>query len=235
MPIRAALFDTFGTVVDWREGVARDVAHFFARQSIAGDPRLFADRWRDKYQPSMEPIRKGRRPFTRLDVLHRENLESALRDWGVDPAALEAEDLRSLNDAWQRLDPWQDSIPGLKQLRQQFIVAPLSNGNISLLTNMAKRAGLPWDCILGAEVVRAYKPQPEAYTRTAEVLGLRPDECLMVAAHNDDLAAARAAGFRTAFVCRPTEFGPGQRTDLAAESDWDFVAGNMVQLAAMST
>jgi 2-haloacid dehalogenase len=229
--VRVLLFDVFGTVVDWREGIARDVAPFLAKYGLKGDPRKFADDWRDRYQPSMEPIRSGKRPFTRLDTLHRENLELVLRRWGADLAAIESADLDNLNRAWHRLDPWPDSVEGLARLRRRFIVAPLSNGNIALLTNMAKRAGLPWDCILGAEVAQAYKPQPEAYLRTADVLGLPPSQCMMVAAHNDDLAAARKAGLRTAFIPRPTEHGPHQETDLAAESDWDVVARDLIELA----
>jgi 2-haloacid dehalogenase len=229
--VRALLFDTFGTVVDWRTGVAREVAGFLGRNSLPGDPERFADEWRALYQPAMEVVRRGDRPFARLDVIHRENLVQVLRSWGLDPGAFDSAELDQLNRAWHRLDPWPDSIEGLRRLRRRFLIAPLSNGNIALLTNMAKRAGLPWDCILGAEVVRAYKPQPAAYLGTADVLGLRPEECMMVAAHNDDLAAARAAGMRTAFVLRPTEHGPSQTADLTAEGPWDVVAGDFVSLA----
>lgn len=229
--VRALLFDTFGTVVDWRTGVAREVAGFLGRYSLPGDPERFADEWRALYQPAMEVVRRGDRPFARLDVIHRENLVQALRSWGLDPGAFDSAELDQLNRAWHRLDPWPDSIEGLRRLRRRFLIAPLSNGNIALLTNMAKRAGLPWDCILGAEVVRAYKPQPAAYLGTADVLGLRPEECMMVAAHNDDLAAARAAGMRTAFVLRPTEHGPSQTADLTAEGPWDVVVGDFVSLA----
>ena len=229
--VRALLFDTFGTVVDWRAGITREVADFLDRHSLPGDPERFADEWRALYQPAMEVVRRGDRPFTRLDVIHRENLDQVLRTWGLDPDAFDPAELETLNRAWHRLDPWPDSIEGLRRLRRRFLIAPLSNGNIALLTNMAKRAGLPWDCILGAEVVRAYKPQPLAYLGTAEVLGLRPEECMMVAAHNDDLAAARATGMRTAFVLRPTEHGPSQTTDLSAEGPWDVVVSDFVSLA----
>ncbi len=228
--IRALLFDVFGTVVDWREGVARDVGAFFRAQCIAGDPRQFADDWRARYQDSMEPIRSGKRPFARLDVLHRENLLASLQHWKIDPARFSAGEIDELNRAWHRLDPWPDSIAGLTLLRRRFLLAPLSNGNILLLANMAKRAGLPWDCILGAEVAQAYKPHPDAYRRTTEVLGLAPGECLMVAAHNGDLHAARAVGMRTAFIPRPREHGPGQTTDLAAAENWDFVAKDLIAL-----
>src|SRR3954470_15059059 len=179
----------------------------------------------------MEVVRRGNRPFMRLDVIHRENLDQVLRSWGLDPGAFDPAERDTLNHAWHRLDPWPDSVEGLRRLRSRYFIAPLSNGNIALLANMAKCAGLPWDCILGAEVVRAYKPQPSAYLDTAEVLGLRPDECMMVAAHNDDLHAASAVGLRTAFVLRPTEHGPAQTTDLAAEEAWDVVARDFNELA----
>jgi len=228
---QALLFDVFGTVVDWRSGIARAAAPFLARHGVAAAPDAFADAWRARYQPAMEEIRAGRRPFARLDVLHRENLEQALRGLGADPAAIPAGELDALTLAWHRLDPWRDSVPGLRRLKARFFIAPLSNGNIRLMADMAKRAGIPWDAILGAEVAGAYKPSPEAYLRTADVLGLEPGACMLVAAHNGDLAAARRAGFRTAFVPRPTEHGPDQRTDLAAESDWDAVGDDLEDLA----
>lgn len=229
--VKALVFDVFGTVVDWRSGVAREMAPFLAaigREDL--DPFALADAWRRRYQPAMEECRSGRRPFTRLDVLHRENLEAMLADHGVTGVA--AGELDALNLAWHRLDPWPDVALGLHRLRRRFFIAPLSNGNIALLANMAKRARIPWDAILGAEPVRAYKPQPEAYLRTAELLALRPHELCLVAAHNSDLAAARRAGLATAFVPRPAEHGPGQTIDLAPEQDWDWVAADFVDLAA---
>lgn len=227
----ALLFDVFGTVVDWRSGIAREAAPFLSRHGVEARPHDFADAWRSRYQPAMEEVRSGRRPFTRLDVLHRESLEATLRQFGTDPDLLPRAELDDLNRAWHRLDPWPDSIPGLDRLRRRYIVAPLSNGNIGLLLDMAKRAGLPWDAILGAEVVRAYKPQPEAYLQTAEILGLAPAACMMVAAHNRDLHAARRLGFATAFVTRPHEHGPGQTTDLGAEEDWDLIVSDLEGLA----
>jgi 2-haloacid dehalogenase len=230
--VKALVFDVFGTVVDWREGVARDAAPFLARHGKTGvDPRAFADAWRKRYQPAMEECRSGRRPFTRLDVLHRENLELVLGDHGLDPKAIGEAELDDLNRAWHRLDPWPEAVAGLTRLKRRFIIAPLSNGNIALMTNMAKRAGIPWDAILGAEVAQAYKPQREAYLRTADVLGLRPEEVCLVAAHNGDLKAARAAGLATAFVTRPTEHGPGQATDLEPSEPWDVVARDFQDLA----
>jgi 2-haloacid dehalogenase len=232
VPFRALLFDVFGTVVDWRRGVAREAAPFLSHHAAgAVDPLAFADAWRAAYQPSMEEVRSGRRPFVRLDVLHRENLESALMEFGIDYARIPHSELDELNLAWHRLDPWPDVVDGLTRLKGGFIIAPLSNGNISLLLDIAKRAGLLWDAILGAEVVQAYKPMPEAYLRTAEVLALRPEQVCLVAAHNSDLAAARNCGLRTAFVARPTEHGSAQTTDLGPEQDWDFVATDFVALA----
>ncbi|HTU53987.1 MAG TPA: haloacid dehalogenase type II [Acetobacteraceae bacterium] len=230
--VRALVFDVFGTVVDWRSGIAREAAPFLARHGKAEvAPGAFADAWRKRYQPAMEQVRSGRRAFTRLDVLHRENLEAILKDFGIDSAAVPAAELDQLNLAWHRLDPWPDVTAGLARLKARYIVAPLSNGNIILMIDIAKRAGLGWDAILGAEVVRAYKPMPEAYLRTVEILAMRPAEVCLVAAHNGDLAAARKCGLTTAFVPRPTEHGPGQATDLRAEQEWDVVAGNFGDLA----
>jgi len=229
--VQALVFDVFGTVVDWRSGVAREAAEFLARHAPGTDPFSFADAWRQRYSPAMEEVRSGRRPFTRLDVLHRENLEAVLPQFGIDPATVQASELDALNLAWHRLDPWPDSVPGLLRLKRRLIIAPLSNGNIRLMLDMAKRAGLPWDAILGAEVAQAYKPTPEAYLRTAEVLMLKPAQICLVAAHNGDLAAARRCGLRTAFIARATEYGPGQTTDLRPESDWDVVAADMEDLA----
>lgn len=230
--VRALMFDVFGTVVDWRSGITREAAPFLARQGKAEvAPGAFADAWRRRYQPALEEVRSGRRAFTRLDVLHRENLEAILKNFGIDSATVPAAELDELNLAWHRLDPWPDVVAGLARLKAGHIIAPLSNGNIILMIDIAKRAGLGWDAILGAEVVRAYKPMPEAYLRTVEILAMRPAEVCLVAAHNGDLAAARKCGLATAFVPRPTEHGPGQTTDLRAEQDWDVVAGNFGDLA----
>jgi len=232
-PVKALVFDVFGTVVDWREGVARELRAFFARHgAAAADAYAAADAWRRRYQPAMEECRTGRRPFTRLDVLHRENLEAVLRETGLDPSTVDAGELDELNRAWHRLDPWPDAIEGLTRLKRRYVIAPLSNGNVALLLNMARRAGLPWDAILGAEVARAYKPQPEAYLRTADILGLAPAELCLVAAHNSDLAAARACGLKTVFVPRLREHGPAQTTDLAPDGPWDVVAADFLDLAA---
>jgi 2-haloacid dehalogenase len=230
--VRAFLFDVFGTVVDWRFGITREAAQFLQRHgSSSTDASAFADAWRARYQPAMEEVRSGRRPFVRLDVLHRENLEAVLPNFGIDPTTIPGAELDDLNTAWHRLDPWPGAVAGLARLKARSIIAPLSNGNISLILNMAKHAGLPWDAILGAEVAQAYKPAPEAYLRTVEILGLRPEEICMVAAHNGDLAAAQNCGLRTAFVLRPNEHGPGQTTDISAEGEWDVIATGFGDLA----
>ncbi|MBZ9799104.1 haloacid dehalogenase type II [Mesorhizobium sp. ES1-4] len=230
--VRALVFDVFGTVVDWRSGVARDAETFLKRHGAGSvSPTAFADAWRRRYSPAMEEIRNGRRPFERLDVLHRENLEAVLPEFGIAPASVPAAELDELSRAWHRLDPWPDAVAGLTRLKARYIIAPLSNGNIALMLNMAKRSGIPWDAILGAEVVKAYKPAPEAYLRTADVLAMRSNEICLVAAHNGDLAAARACGLRTAFVFRPTEHGSGQTTDLHPVQDWDMVIGDFLEMA----
>ena len=228
--MKAVVFDTFGTVVDWRSGIARSAAPFIARHGLDIAPEAFADAWRKRYQPAMEPIRAGARAYVPLDVLHRENLVGLLgelapsRQWPED-------ELDDLNRAWHRLDPWPDAIAGLSRLKRNYIIGPLSNGNIALLVNMARRSGLPWDVILGADVSRAYKPHPTAYTATAAALGLGPAECMLVAAHNRDLAAARRAGLaRVSFLVQPN-MGPCKTTDLAPEDEWDVVATDFGQLA----
>jgi 2-haloacid dehalogenase len=230
--VRALVFDVFGTVVDWRSGVARDALPFLARHVQSRvDPAAFADAWRKRYDPAMEAVRSGRRPFVRLDVLHWENLVAVLPAFGIDPAKVPAAELDELNLAWHRLDPWPDVVAGLTRLKSRYVIAPLSNGNVVLMLDMAKRAGLPWDAILGAELAQAYKPDPEAYLRTVDMLAMQPNEICMVAAHNGDLAAARACGLATAFVPRPTEHGPGQTKDLQPEQDWDVIASDFGDLA----
>lgn len=229
--VEALVFDMFGTVVDWRSSVAAEVAVHLRDHVPDLVPLEFADALRAEYQPSMERVRDGDREFVRLDVLHRENLETVLRGSGVDPDSIPAPVLGETNLAWHRLDPWPDAIAGLTRLKEQYIIAPLSNANIRLALDVAKRAGLPWDAILGAEVAGAYKPDPDAYLRTAEILGLEPQQVAMVAAHNSDLAAAQSLGLNTAFVRRPTEHGPDQTIDLEPTGDWDIVAEDFEDLA----
>jgi 2-haloacid dehalogenase len=229
--IKACLFDVFGTVVDWRTSVTRDLQEFARRKGIGGVDWLeFAVEWRKLYQPSMDEVRSGRRAFTILDVLHRESLVTLLGRYRI--AGLSEAEIDHLSRAWHRLDPWPDVPEGLGRLKRDHIIAPCSNGNIALMVNMAKRAGLPWDCILGAETARAYKPMPEAYLASCRQLGLAPAAVMMVAAHNGDLKAAKAQGLATAFVARPLEHGPGQTTNLAP--DWgcvDVAAADFVELA----
>ena len=229
--VEALVFDMFGTVVDWRNSVSAEVAVHLRDHVPDLVPLEFADAWRAEYQPSMERVRDGDREFVRLDVLHRENLETVLRGLGVDPNSIPAPVLDETNLAWHRLDPWPDAIAGLTRLKERFIIAPLSNANIRLALDVAKRAGVPWDAILGAEVAGAYKPDPDAYLRTAEILCLEPQQVAMVAAHNSDLAAAQSLGLRTAFVRRPTEHGPDQTIDLEPTGDWDIVAEDFEDLA----
>jgi 2-haloacid dehalogenase len=212
----ACVFDVFGTTVDWRSSVSREAGIFFKSKNIGHvDPTEFAVEWRKLYQPSMEEVRSGRRPFTILDELHRESLVSLLARYEI--RNLSEEEVDHLNRAWHRLDPWPDVVEGLTRLKKKLIIAPCSNGNIALMVNLAKHAGLPWDCVLGAETARAYKPMPEAYRVSCRQLGLPPARVMMVAAHNGDLKAAKAQGLATAFVPRPAEHGAGQKTDLAAD------------------
>lgn len=229
MQIKALHFDVFGTVVDWRESIAREAAEVLGGRGIACDWHAFADAWRSKYQPAMEEIRSGRRDWIKLDVLHRENLIAVLDDFGM--SGVSDTEIDHLNFAWHRLDPWPDVAAGLARLRRDYTLVTLSNGNVSLMVNLARHGGLPWDAVLGAEVVQAYKPEPQAYQRNAELLGLEPGQCLMVAAHNGDLVAASATGFQTAFVYRRTEYGPDQETDLAPDGDYDVIAEDFLELA----
>jgi 2-haloacid dehalogenase len=228
--IKALTFDVFGTVVDWRSSIAREGRALGRAKQLDVDWVKFADAWRGLYQPAMDRVRRGEVPWTKLDDLHRASLVQLLGEFQI--RGLGEAEIDDLNRAWHRLDPWPDAVAGLTRLKQRFILATLSNGNVALMVNMAKRAGLPWDAILGAEVVQCYKPQPKAYLGTAALLGLAPAECLMVAAHNGDLAAAQGQGFKTAFVLRPTEHGPDQKTDLKAERDWDVVATDFNDLAS---
>ena len=226
--VRAVMFDVFGTVVDWRTSIANEVKQISELTHV--DSGKFADRWRARYQPAMEQIRNGSRPWTKLDDLHYENLLEVLEEFGID--SLPGETISDLNFAWHRLNPWEDSVEGLYRIKSGYIIATLSNGNVSLIVNMAKNANLPWDMVLGAEVVRHYKPQPESYLKSAEMLNLPPTACMLVAAHNSDLVAASQCGFKTAFVARTTEHGPNQSIDLEATGNYDIVADSFLDLAA---
>ncbi len=202
-------FDVFGTVVDWHSGIAREVQAL--RPSVDGGS--FALAWRAGYQPTMQRVRSGELGWTRLDELHRLILDGILKDFGLDD--LSEAQKQHLNKAWHRLDPWSDVVAGLTRLKTRHTLCTLSNGNIGLLTNMAKRAGLPWDCVLSAEVFRAYKPDPATYLGVAQTFDLAPAQVMLVAAHQDDLAAARVCGLQTAYIERAFEFGRAQPKDVS--------------------
>ncbi|ABG03482.1 haloacid dehalogenase, type II [Rubrobacter xylanophilus DSM 9941] len=229
---KALLFDVFGTTVDWRGGIIRAGRELEQRRGSPApegvDWAALADAWRAEYRPSMERVMRGELPWTNLDGLHRASLEGLLPRFGL--AGLGAEEREFLVGAWHRLDPWPDVLEGLRRLRRRYIVAPLSNGNVALLTNMARRAGLPWDLILSAEWVRRYKPDPATYLLLPRLFSFDPKQVMMVAAHPDDLLGARRAGLRTAFVPRPLEFGP-EGTAPPPEGPFDVVAGDFVDLA----
>jgi 2-haloacid dehalogenase len=227
--VQALLFDVFGTVVDWRSSLIEDLGRFGAEKGITVDWAAFVDDWRALYQPAMDEVRSGRRAWTILDVLHRESLDKLIVKHGI--AGLSEADKDHVNRVWHRLRPWPDSVPGLQRLKARYIIGTLSNGNVGLLTRMAKHAGLPWDVVLGAETARAYKPLPQAYLASAALLNLEPGQVMLVAAHNGDLAAAAVAGLRTGFVPRPTEHGEHQRRDIQAERPWDVVAPSFTALA----
>jgi 2-haloacid dehalogenase len=227
MSVKALFFDVFGTRVDWRSGVAREAEAILKPLGHSLDGLAFAGAWRGEYQPAMEEVRAGRIPFCKLDVLHRRNLERILPRFGV--AGLGEADLRALTLAWHRLDAWADVPPGLERLRQKYLIAPVSNGNISLMVALARRNGLCWDAILGAEVAGDYKPKPHVYRAACAAFDLDPGDCMMVAAHSDDLAAAAACGLRMAHVARPDEKGPG-RGEAAPSVSVDFAAQNLLDL-----
>ena len=227
--VEALLFDVFGTVVDWRSSIVEELGKFAAARGLRADWEAFTDDWRDLYQPAMEEVRAGRRAFTILDVLHRESLEKLLVKHAI--GGLSEADKDHINRVWHRLKPWPDAVAGLKRLKSRYIIGTLSNGNIGLLTRMAKHAGLPWDVVLGAETARAYKPLPRAYLASVEQLNLAPAQVMLVAAHNGDLAAAAAVGLRTGFVARPTEYGPHQRRDVTASGAWDLHTNSFLALA----
>jgi 2-haloacid dehalogenase len=227
---KAIVFDTFGTVVDWRGSIIEEGTAWSKTKGIEVNWARFADRWRDGYSPSLERVRKGELPWTKLDVLNRMLLEDVLKEFRI--TGLTEEEKENWNRVWHRLKPWPDSIPGLTRLKKKYTLAPLSNGNFALLTNMAKHAGLPWDAILSAELAKHYKPDPEAYLTAADLLGLKPEETMMAAAHSRDLIAARGCGLRTGFIYRPNEHGSGGQADKASPGEFDVVASDMVNLAS---
>lgn len=228
--VKALLFDTFGTVVDWRGSLIAEFTAWGKARGIKADWAALVDGWRGAYKPSMDAVRSHpERGFLTLDDLQRQSVEPLAAKLGI--TGLTAADYDHLTLGWHRLRPWPDSVPGLSRLKTTYIIAPLSNGNVALLTNLAKHAGLPWDLILSAELFRHYKPDRQVYLGAARLLGLRPQQVMLVAAHNYDLAAARACGLKTAFVPRVTEYGPHQKEDFKAESDWDLVVTDLNDLA----
>jgi 2-haloacid dehalogenase len=228
---KALVFDTFGTVVDWRGSIVAEGAAWGKAKGITIDWALFADRWRSGYGPAMNKVRSGELPWTNLDTLHRNILDSLLKEFNI--TGLSAEEKDHWNRVWHRLKPWPDSVAGLTRLKKKYTIAPLSNGNVSLLTDMAKNAGLPWDLILSAELARHYKPDRESYLTAVELLSLKPAEVMMAAAHTGDLNSARSFGLRTGFIYRPDEYGPGGRADKASAGDFDAVANDMNDLASL--
>lgn len=224
--VRALFFDVFGTVVDWRNGVAREARRIVQPLGIEIDGPAFADAWRACYQPTMRKVRDGEAPYASLDVLHRANLEQIRERFGL--GGLGEDTLAELTLAWHRLDAWDDVKRAFPRLRERFLMAPVSNGNIALMVDLARRNGIVWDAILGAEIARDFKPKPRVYLAAAEALALRPEECMMVAAHSDDLRSAKNAGLMTAFVARPNE-APGK--EAVPSSPMDVVAESFDELA----
>ena len=225
----AVIFDVFGTVVDWRGSIADQCREFGQARGIEADWEAFADAWRSKYGPYMNQVRHGELPWTNLDGLHRMSLEDTLAEFGI--MDLSDEEIAEINCFWHRLQPWSDAVPGLYRLKNRYLIATMSNGNVAVMANMAKRSGLPWDCILGAEVARHYKPDPESYLTAVEFLGLRRDQVVMAAAHQIDLLAAGELGLRSAFIPRPMEFGPDRTPDMTPDPSFDVVATDFVDLA----
>ena len=226
--VQTLIFDVFGTLVDWRRCIAREARAVLAADAPALDGEAFADAWRARYQPMMEEVRSGAIPFSKLDALHRRNLDHVLHALGLDDVP-EATRI-ALNLAWHRLDAWPDVGPGLARLRTRFRIAPCSNGNISLMADLARHNGWHWDAIVGAELARDYKPKPVVYLTAAAAFDCAPAQVLMVAAHSSDLAAAAAAGLRTAFIARPDEHGPG-RGEREASVPVDLSACSLTELA----
>jgi 2-haloacid dehalogenase len=228
LAIQALFFDVFGTLVDWRSGVARESERILSPLGHALDWPAFADAWRDEYKPSMAEVQEGRMPFAKLDVLHRRNLERILPRFGIE--RLPEETMQDLNLAWHRLPAWPEVPDALARLKRRFRLAPVSNGNIALMVDLARHNGLSWDAILGAEIAGDYKPKPRVYLAAAEALDLRPGECMMVAAHSYDLAAAAALGLKTGHIARPNENGPG-KGERAPSGPVDLAAANLADLA----
>ena len=227
--IRAILFDTFGTVVDWRSSLITELTGFGVSRGITADWAALVDAWRAAYAPSMNRVRRGDAPWAKLDVLHRESLDRLVAEAGI--TGLTEADRAHLTLGWHRLQAWPDAVPGTARLNRRFITGPLSNGNVSLLVDIKRSNGLAWDMIFGAELFRHYKPDPETYLGACRLLSLEPGEVMLCAAHNDDLRAAQSHGLQTAFVPRPTEYGPHQVRDTTPTGAWDHVVAGIDELA----
>jgi len=231
MSVKALVFDVFGTVVDWRTSIIQQLQAFGRDRGIAMNWEDFVDDWKSCYRPGMDAVREGRLPWTNVNGIYRMKLDTLLRECGI--TALSEADTIRLNRTWHRCKPWPDVVAGLTRLKARYVLSTLSNGDVACMVNMAKFGGLPWDCLLCAEVFRHYKPDPEVYRGAIELLDFEPEEIMMVAAHNYDLRAARSHGMRTAFVPRRSEHGPGQTSDLKAEEDWDVAVSDFGELAAV--
>ena len=227
--VKALTFDVFGTVVDWRSSIIREGQLLSANKGFDIDWAEFADRWRGGYSPAMARVRSGELPWTKIDDLHRLILNDLVAEFGL--TGLTEIELDHFNKVWHRLIPWPDTVGGLNRLKTKYVITTLSNGNVSLLTNMAKNAGLPWDAVLSAELAKHYKPEPEAYLVAAELLSLSPEQVMMVATHPSDLRAASRAGLRTAYVIRPLERGPGGTVDRNEDGEFDYTADDFMDLA----
>ena len=227
--LRVCIFDVFGTVVDWRGSLIQDLPGLGKKYGMDTDWTSFADDWRGLYQPQMHRVRKGELPWTNIDELHKEAFEMLLAKRGLKHPGEEGS--WEFTRLWHKLRPWPDSVEGIGMMKKKYVVATLSNGNVALLINMAKNGGIPWDHCFSGETFKHYKPDPETYLGACRLLALPPGEVMMVAAHNDDLRSAAELGLQTGFVARPTEYGPGQKTDLVAKGDWTVVAKDFVELA----
>jgi len=229
MSVQALVFDVFGTVVDWRSSLIEQFQAFGREKRLTVPWEAFIDDWKSCYRPGMDAVRAGRLPWTNVESLYRKKLEALLDAYGI--SGLREAEITGLNRTWHRCKPWPDVVAGLMRLKTKYVLSTLSNGDVACLVNMARYGGLPWDCILCAEIFRHYKPDPEVYCGAIELLGWEPEEIMLVAAHNYDLRAARSHGMRTAFVPRPLEYGPGQTSDLKPEEDWDIVVRDFAELA----
>lgn len=227
--VKALAFDVFGTTVDWRGSIIREGREWGKTKGLATDWASFADRWRAGYAPAMDKVRKGIWPWMKLDEIHRRILDELLTEFNI--TGLSEPEKDHWNRVWHRLEPWPDSVRGLTRLKQDFVITTLSNGNVSLLVEMAKHAGLPWDTVLSAELFHHYKPDRETYLGAASILDCKPPELMLVAGHPDDLRAARSYGLRTAYVVRPLEFGPAAKAPVFEKDEFDVVAGDFMELA----